>query len=90
LGDVPEHWEEKRVKDIATLERGKFTHRPRNDPQMYDGVHPFIQTGDVARAIKYITVYKQTLSDRGTTVSKLVSLIFRQRFETVMLSMVAL
>jgi type I restriction enzyme, S subunit len=70
LGDVPEHWEEKRVKDIATLERGKFTHRPRNDPQMYDGVHPFIQTGDVARAIKYITVYKQTLSDRGTTVSK--------------------
>ncbi len=70
LGDVPEHWEERRVKDIATLERGKFTHRPRNDPQMYDGVHPFIQTGDVARAIKYITVYKQTLSDKGTTVSK--------------------
>jgi type I restriction enzyme, S subunit len=70
LGDVPEHWEERRVKDIATLERGKFTHRPRNDPQMYDGVHPFIQTGDVARAIKYITSYKQTLSDKGTTVSK--------------------
>ncbi len=70
LGDVPEHWEERRVKDIATLERGKFTHRPRNDPQMYDGVHPFIQTGDVARAIKYIIAYKQTLSDKGTTVSK--------------------
>ncbi len=70
LGEVPEHWEEKRVKDIAILERGKFTHRPRNDPQMYDGIHPFIQTGDVARAIKYVTTYKQTLSDKGTQVSK--------------------
>jgi type I restriction enzyme, S subunit len=70
LGNVPKHWEEKRVKDVALLERGKFTHRPRNDPQMYDGNHPFIQTGDVARATKYVTTHKQTLSDKGTTVSK--------------------
>ena len=70
LGEIPEHWEEKRLKDIAILERGKFTHRPRNDPQMYDGVHPFIQTGDVARSVKYVTNYKQTLSDKGITVSK--------------------
>ena len=70
LGDVPAHWLEQRVKDIAVLERGKFTHRPRNDPQMYDGKHPFIQTGDVARANKYVKNYKQTLSDKGTEVSK--------------------
>jgi type I restriction enzyme, S subunit len=70
LGEVPKYWEEKRVKDVAILERGKFTHRPRNDPQMYDGIHPFIQTGDVARAVKYVTTYKQTLSDKGITVSK--------------------
>ena len=70
LGEVPAHWLEKRVKDIAVLERGKFTHRPRNDPKMYDGEHPFIQTGDVARANKYIKNYKQTLSDKGTEVSK--------------------
>lgn len=70
LKSVPSHWMEKRVKDIATLERGKFTHRPRNDPQMYDGDHPFIQTGDVARANKYVTSYKQTLSDKGIKVSK--------------------
>jgi type I restriction enzyme S subunit len=37
---------------------------------MYDGIHPFIQTGDVARAIKYVTNYKQTLSDKGIEVSK--------------------
>lgn len=70
LGEVPAHWLEQRVKDIALLERGKFTHRPRNDPQMYDGEYPFIQTGDVARANKYVNNYKQTLSDKGTEVSK--------------------
>lgn len=70
LGDVPAHWTEVRIKDLAFLERGKFTHRPRNDPQMYDGPHPFIQTGDVARANKYVTTYKQSLSDKGTEVSR--------------------
>ncbi len=70
LSEVPVHWLEKRIKDVAVLERGKFTHRPRNDPQMYDGEHPFIQTGDVARANKYVKKYKQTLSDKGTEVSK--------------------
>ena len=70
LGEVPSHWAEVRIKDLAFLERGKFTHRPRNDPQMYDGIHPFIQTGDVARANKYVTTYKQTLSDKGTEVSR--------------------
>jgi type I restriction enzyme S subunit len=70
LVEIPSHWNEMRLKDLAVLERGKFTHRPRNDPQMYDGVHPFIQTGDVARAIKYVTGYKQTLSDKGIEVSK--------------------
>jgi type I restriction enzyme S subunit len=70
LGEVPAHWAEVRIKDLAFLERGKFTHRPRNDPQMYDGRHPFIQTGDVARANKYVTTYKQTLSDKGTEVSR--------------------
>jgi len=70
LTQIPSHWSEVRLKDIAFLERGKFTHRPRNDPQMYDGIHPFIQTGDVARAIKYVTDFKQTLSDKGIEVSK--------------------
>lgn len=70
LEEVPAHWAEVRIKDVAFLERGKFTHRPRNDPEMYDGSHPFIQTGDVARANKYVTTYKQTLSDKGTEVSR--------------------
>ncbi len=71
LGDVPEHWEVQRVKEISQVLRGKFTHRPRNDPSLYDGSYPFIQTGDVARAKKTITTYKQTLNEQGLAVSKM-------------------
>ncbi|MFM6130659.1 MAG: restriction endonuclease subunit S [Sphaerospermopsis kisseleviana] len=71
LGDVPEHWEIKRVKQAAKIVRGKFTHRPRNDPALYDGAYPFIQTGEVARAEKEITQYRQTLNARGLAVSKM-------------------
>jgi len=71
LGDVPEHWEVKRVKQTAQVLRGKFTHRPRNDPALYDGPYPFIQTGEVARAEKSITSYRQTLNERGLAVSKM-------------------
>jgi hypothetical protein len=50
--------------------RGKFTHRPRNDPRFYDGQYPFIQTGDVANANKFIMEYTQTLNENGYAVSK--------------------
>jgi type I restriction enzyme S subunit len=71
LGDVPEHWAVRRVKQTSQILRGKFTHRPRNEPSLYDGPYPFIQTGDVARALKTITAYRQTLNDRGLAVSKM-------------------
>ena len=52
LGEIPAHWEVKRVNQTARVRRrGSFTHRPRNDPSLYkDGRYPFIQTGDVDRA----------------------------------------
>jgi len=71
LGDVPEHWEVRRVKQSTQILRGKFTHRPRNDPSLYDGPYPFIQTGEVARAKKSILGYRQTLNERGLAVSKM-------------------
>ena len=71
LGDVPEHWEVKCVKYITQILRGKFTHRPRNDPRMYDGPYPFVQTGDVASAHKMIRQHHQTLSEDGFAVSKM-------------------
>lgn len=70
LGEVPEHWTVKKLGYFADVLRGKFTHRPRNDPAFYDGNFPFIQTGDITGTSRYITSYKQTLNKRGIEVSK--------------------
>src|SRR5258706_935624 len=70
LGQIPAHWEVKRLKHIATILRGKFSHRPRNDPRMNDGMFPFIQTGDISSVGKYLTNYTQTLNEDGFAVSK--------------------
>ena len=41
------NWEEKRLDEVATIERGKFTPRPRNNPKYYGGEIPFVQTSDI-------------------------------------------
>ena len=56
---------------IANVERGKFSPRPRNDPQYYGGATPFIQTGDIARAGRTIVSWSQTLNEKGLRVSRL-------------------
>ncbi len=71
LGKIPEEWEVVRLGDVAELERGKFQHRPRNNPKLYGGKYPFIQTGDISSANKYIRNYKQSLNEKGIKVSKL-------------------
>lgn len=58
-----------KIAHLCLLQRGRFNHRPRNAPELYDGEHPFLQTGDVARAKKYIQSFKQTLTDLGASVS---------------------
>lgn len=57
----------------AALEfsRGKSKHRPRNDPALYDGNYPFIQTGDIRRSEGSIREYSQTYNDAGLAQSKL-------------------
>ena len=64
-------WEKKKLGDIGALERGRSKHRPRNDPKLFGGRYPFIQTGDIAAAGMYITTHKQTLSDIGFQQSRL-------------------
>ncbi len=56
---------------IARIERGKFSARPRNDPQFYGGDIPFLQTGDIARAGRNIKNWTQTLNEKGLKVSRL-------------------
>ena len=70
LGEVPAHWICKSYRYASVIYRGKFSHRPRNDPSLYDGDFAFIQTGDIARADKYIQDYKQTLNEKGVAVSQ--------------------
>ncbi|HEY5179330.1 MAG TPA: restriction endonuclease subunit S [Dermatophilaceae bacterium] len=70
LGLLPDSWEVRMLQDVADVARGKFTHRPRNDPAYYGGGAPFIQTGDIAAANgSVITQASQSLSKRGIAVS---------------------
>ena len=71
IGPVPEAWDVVPLGEVADVERGKFSHRPRNDPAFYGGNIPFIQTGDVSGSESEITSYSQTLNERGLAVSRL-------------------
>lgn len=68
--EVPKHWKVQQIKRNCSLVRGQFTHRPRNDPALYDGPYPFIQTGDITAADKYIRTYSQSLNELGLSASK--------------------
>lgn len=56
--------------DIATVERGKFSHRPRNLPEFYGGDADFVQTGDVASSRGVLGSASQTLSELGKQYGK--------------------
>jgi type I restriction enzyme, S subunit len=66
----PKGWKTCKISKIASVHRGKFTPRPRNDPRFYNGNYPFIQTGDITSAKGYLTKYKQTLNEDGIKVSR--------------------
>ncbi len=68
---LPFNWKWISISELGELSRGKSKHRPRNDEKLFGGSYPFIQTGDVARAVDYIRDYKQTLSEFGYNQSKL-------------------
>ena len=67
---VPEGWEINKLDDLAKVERGKFSARPRNDPRYYGGQMPFVQTGDISMSGTYLQKYSQTLNKDGIGVSK--------------------
>ncbi len=64
-------WNRVTLDVLGTVSRGKSKHRPRNDPQLFGGQYPFIQTADVASAPFYITEYTETYNERGLSQSKL-------------------
>jgi type I restriction enzyme S subunit len=64
-------WDEKKLGTICDIQRGKFSHRPRNDPKFFGGQYPFIQTGDVVKSEGGAVIASQSLNEEGLAVSKL-------------------
>lgn len=64
-------WKMDKLGNLGCLERGRSKHRPRNDPKLFGGPYPFIQTGDVAEADIYVDKHKQTLSEFGLAQSRM-------------------
>lgn len=68
---TPPEWIFRRLEELATVERGKFSARPRNDPKYFGGTVPFVQTGDITGAVVFLTKFTQTLNADGLKVSRL-------------------
>lgn len=64
-------WSEKSIDELAYVGRGKSRHRPRNEPSLYGGDHPFIQTAEIHNSDLWITEYGKTYSDKGLAQSKI-------------------
>ena len=66
-----EGWREVKLGEVGKLARGKSKHRPRWAWHLFGGKYPFIQTGQIKSAHKYIKTYEQTYSEAGLSQSKL-------------------
>ncbi len=58
------------LADCVLLERGKFSHRPRNDPRFFGGNHPWIQIAEIEASDKYIKKWHESLNDDGLAISR--------------------
>lgn len=63
-------WKEFTLDQLGSLGRGRSKHRPRNDPKLYGGETPFIQTADIQAADVRISNYSRTYSTEGVAQSK--------------------
>lgn len=67
----PKGWPAALFGEIGILERGKSRHRPRDAAELYGGIYPFIQTGDVSNSCGRITQHTATYSELGLKQSRL-------------------
>lgn len=70
IGRIPRSWRVCQFSEVAKLERGRFMHRPRNEPRFYGGKTPFVQTGDVVRSQGWIRQFTQSLNDDAVAISR--------------------
>jgi len=69
--ETPATWTWLALPQLGDLDRGKSRHRPRNDRRLFGGPYPFVQTGEVRAADRYLSTYTQTYSDFGLAQSRL-------------------
>jgi type I restriction enzyme S subunit len=70
IGSIPEDWELSTLGAVSSIERGRFLHRPRNEPRFFGGETPFVQTGDVVRSAGRIREFSQSLNADGVAISR--------------------
>ncbi|MBX3479661.1 MAG: restriction endonuclease subunit S [Caulobacter sp.] len=68
---IPKSWRWLRLPELGDMDRGKSRHRPRDDPRLFGGLFPFVQTGEVRAADRYLTSYAKTYSPFGLEQSRL-------------------
>lgn len=71
LPGVPAAWQYTKLANLGELARGKSKHRPRNDKRLFGGPYPFIQTGEVKAAGRFVTQFDTTYSEFGLSQSML-------------------
>ena len=67
----PKGWPQSSFAEVGKLDRGRSRNRPRDEPSLYGGKYPFIQTGDVANANGEIKTFTQTYSEKGLAQSRM-------------------
>lgn len=71
LPELPKSWAWASLPQLGHFGRGKSKHRPRNDPKLFGGPYPFLQTGTVRAGGGRITTFDSTYSEYGLAQSKL-------------------
>ena len=66
----PRAWPIHPLSELAGVERGKFSHRPRNLPEFFGGPYAFVQTGDIAASVGLLSPASQFLSEEGVQYSR--------------------
>jgi len=70
IGEIPEHWEVKKLKRFSTVKRGASP-RPINDMKYFDenGEFAWVRISDVTASKRYLEDTEERLSDLGASLS---------------------
>ena len=70
IGEIPEHWEVKKIKRLSLIKRGASP-RPIDNPIYFDeyGEYSWVRIADVSASERYLERTTQTLSDYGASFS---------------------